>query len=129
MTADTDDHIARLKAELRAELLAELKAKEAPPAPRVPPVPKWAGSGGENTGSSYCGPPSAPSGGGTSWMRRKRPDGSWFDEGANTWRYSSGEAIPATIEPRPLAADDQRLRHNVGLLDELIARDEDLSRR
>jgi hypothetical protein len=128
MTA-TDDKIAHLKAELLAELRAELTAKHTPPVPRVPEVPKWAGSGGENTGSSYCGPPSAPSGGGTSWMGRKRPDGSWFDEGANTWRYASGEPVPVTIEPRPLAGDDQRLRGNVELLDQLIARDEDLGRR
>jgi hypothetical protein len=126
MTA-TDDEIAHLKAEI-----AELKAKHTPhpPAPEKPArPPAWAPqTDGTNVGMNFQGEPSPPSGG-QNWIRARRPDGSWFDPNINQWRYSSGGLIPATIEPRPLAADDQRLRGNVKLLDQLIERDEELSRR
>src|SRR6516162_4020506 len=116
---DNSERIARLEAEL-AELRAEMTAKQSPrtPAPSSPAKPpSWAPQT-DNCGMNYTGEPSQLGGGGISWVRHRRENGDWFDPNSGQWRdRATGAAIPATIEPRPLAADDQRLRGNVELLD------------
>jgi hypothetical protein len=130
MALSARKEIAQLKAEL-----AELKAQLAPQIPvpeRTAKLPSWASqTDGTNVGMNHQGPPSVtPSADGVSWVTRRRPNGDWFDPNSGQWRdHATGAPVPATIEPRPLAGDDARLRGNVQLLDTLIARDENLGRR
>jgi hypothetical protein len=130
MTDNTENRIADLEAQL-AELRAELKAKQSPrtPVPSSPAKPpSWAPQH-DNCGMNYTGEPSHPGGGGISWVRQRRANGDWLDPNSGQWRDSSGAAVPVTPETRPLAADDQRLRGNVELLDQLLERDEQLRER
>jgi hypothetical protein len=122
--AEHNGRIGKLEhslAEIKA-LLTELTAR-LPPAPkppeRVPQPPKWAGSGGENTGSSYCGPPSAPTTGGETWVRERRENGDWRDPSGH-WRDSSGQLVPAVSPPRP-AGPERTPAHQqaIELLDRL----------
>jgi hypothetical protein len=102
-------------------LLTEINSRLPPPKPpeRAPRAPPWAGSG-ENTGSSYSGPPSVPPiAAGESWVRERRANGEWRDP-SGQWRSSSGELIPATIEPRP-SGPERTTAHQqaIDLLDRL----------
>jgi hypothetical protein len=86
----------------------------------APAPPKWAG-GGANTGAHYSGPPSVPQvARGETWIRERRPDGSWKDP-SGMWRYASGELIPATILPRPSGPErDHQHEHSVQILDRIV---------
>jgi hypothetical protein len=58
----------------KIEALLQQVSERLPPSvpkPVTPAPPKWADSGGPNTGASYCGPPSAPTGG-ESWIREHK---------------------------------------------------------
>ena len=80
------------------ERVRQLEARLEPkPPPRVPEVPKWAGSNSQDVGASYSGPPSV-SQKGAAGIVGVRPDaqGNWIDPfGQN--RDSSGALIPHAI--------------------------------
>ena len=103
---------------------------EPKPPPRVPEIPKWAGSGGDpitgiGTGVTYTGPPSVvPTGDGVSWVKERRANGDWKDP-FGQWRYASGELIPRTIEPQPIGPDrDPKHQQDVELLDRIVGNQE-----
>ena len=80
------------------ERIKVLESKLEPkPAPRVPEVPKWAGSNSENIGASYSGPPSV-SQQGAAGIAGVKPDaqGNWVDPFGQR-RDSSGALIPHSI--------------------------------
>ena len=78
---------------------------EPKPAPRVPEIPKWAGSNSQDVGASYSGPPSV-SQQGAAGIAGVNPDaqGNWTDPFGQK-RDSSGALIPhsiaAMVERRP----------------------------
>ena len=102
------EELSLLKAKNAAleERVRQLEARLEPkPPPRVPEVPKWAGSNSQDVGASYSGPPSV-SQKGAAGIVGVRPDaqGNWIDPfGQN--RDSSGALIPhsiaAMVERRP----------------------------
>ena len=113
------------------ERVRQLEERSEPkPAPRVPPPPAWAGSGGDpitgiGTGVTYAGPPSVvPTGDGVNWVRERRANGDWKDP-FGQWRYASGELIPRTIEPQPIGPDrDPKHQQDVELLDRIVGNQE-----
>ena len=100
MVMTATEKIGRLEARNAAleERIKVLEAKLEPkPPPRVPEVPKWAGSNSQDIGASYSGPPSV-SQKGAAGIVGVRPDaqGNWIDPfGQN--RDSSGALIPHSI--------------------------------
>jgi hypothetical protein len=59
----------------------------------------------DNVGMNYQGPPT-PSYGGESWIRERRPDGTWLDPNSGRLRYSSGEFVPiGPPEPRAIGPE------------------------
>jgi hypothetical protein len=118
---------ARLEAEVKKlTQLVETKLSTPAPQPRVPEIPKWAGSGGDpitgiGTGVTYTGPPSVvPTGDGVNWVKERRANGDWKDP-FGQWRYQSGELIPRTIEPSPVGPQrDPQHDQNVALLDRIV---------
>jgi hypothetical protein len=123
--------LLRVKNAALEERVRQLEAKAEPkPPPRVPEIPKWAGSGGDpitgiGTGVTYTGPPSVvPTGDGVSWVKERRANGDWKDP-FGQWRYASGELIPRTIEPQPIGPDrDPKHQQDVELLDRIVGNQE-----
>jgi hypothetical protein len=106
------------------ERVRQLEAR-AEPKPQTPAAkPPWA-TQSERTGLLYAGGPSVPqhAADGVSWVKERRPDGSWKDP-CGQWRYASGELIPRQAEPRP-AGPERGHQHaeSVELLDNMIERD------
>jgi hypothetical protein len=108
MVMTATEKIGRLEARNAAleERIKVLEAKLEPkPPPRVPEVPKWAGSNSQDTGASYSGPPSV-SQKGAAGIAGVNPDaqGTWVDPFGQK-RDSSGALIPhaiaAMVERRP----------------------------
>ena len=94
------EELSLLKAKNAAleERVRQLEARLEPkPPPRVPEVPKWAGSNSENIGASYSGPPSV-SQQGAAGIAGVKPDaqGNWVDPFGQR-RDSSGALIPHSI--------------------------------
>lgn len=115
---DQTKELAELRAEIE-RLKARLPPPPAPPAPPKP-VPGMAPQG--DYGMHYGGPPSAASGG-ESWVKERRPDGSWKDPNSGQWRYASGEFVPVAPAP-PIRLQQRTPEHEmaVRLSDAIIAR-------
>jgi hypothetical protein len=126
MTLTTkDDRIAALEARIQA-LEAERQAKS-PAAPiAVPqkpaPRPAWISQSDDNVGMNYSGKPT-PSYGGESWVRERKPDGSWKDPNSGQWRDSSGRPVPVTPEAPPrLQERSPQHEQAVRILDDHLGR-------
>ena len=73
-------------------------------------------------GINYNGEPSAPAGGGVSWIKRL-PNGEWIDP-SGMRRSETGELVTSNAAPRPIGPErDHRHDMNVRLLDNMIERD------
>ena len=100
MVMTATEKIARLEAR-NAALEQRIKVLEArlepKPPPRVPEVPKWAGSNSQDIGASYSGPPSV-SQQSAAGIAGVKPDaqGDWVDPFGQK-RNSSGVLIPHSI--------------------------------
>jgi hypothetical protein len=108
MVMNSRQEISLLKTQNAAllERIRVLESKFEPkPPPRVPEVPKWAGSNSQDVGASYSGPPSVSQQGAAGIVGVK-PDaqGNWTDPFGQK-RDSSGALIPHStagmVERRP----------------------------
>ena len=120
------EELSLLKAKNAAleERVRQLEARLEPkPPPRVPEVPKWAGSNSQDIGASYSGPPSVSQKGAAGIVGVK-PDaqGNWTDPFGQK-RDSSGALIPhsiaAMVERRPDGPQrSPQHEHSVRILDD-----------
>ena len=126
MVMTATEKIGRLEARNAAleERVRQLEAKLEPkPPPRIPEVPKWAGSNSQDVGASYSGPPSV-SQQGAAGIAGVKPDaqGNWVDPFGQK-RDSSGALIPhsiaAMVERRPDGPQrSPQHEHSVRILDD-----------